>query len=514
MSLGLKGLFGALLATTATQAAVGPVTDLRISNGDVSPAGTSRNAILVEGSFTGPLLKGNKGDNFQVNVINSLTDTDMLTATSIHWHGIVQTGTNWADGSASVTQCPIVSGDSFLYNFNVPSQTGTYWYHSHLHMQYCDGLRGPMVVYDPEDPNKDLYDVDDENTVITLADWYNKAIATIKGPKLADAHLINGKGRAKGGDHPLSVFNVEKGKRYRMRLINMSCEPNYVFSIDNHNMTIIEADGVNTQQLTVDSIQIFAGQRYSFVLDANQPVGNYWIRAKPNIGVDTTTDGGVNSAILRYAGAAEEEPATTVTLLPSSNPLVETNLHPLENLPVPGLPERDGVDYPQIMKIGFANGKWAVNNVAFEAPAVPILLQILSGAQPASIMPQGSVYNLPKNAVVELSFPGAGTGGGVHPMHLHGHTFWVVRSAGSDVYNYDNPIIRDVVNIGGATDNVTIRFKTDNPGPWFLHCHIDPHLEGGFAVVLAEDVDDTASANPVPPAWQDLCPKYNASLSS
>lgn len=45
-----------------------------------------------------------------------------------------------------------------------PSDTpciGTFWYHSHLSTQYCDGLRGPMVVYDPSDPNASLYDVDD-----------------------------------------------------------------------------------------------------------------------------------------------------------------------------------------------------------------------------------------------------------------------------------------------------------------------------------------------------------------
>jgi hypothetical protein len=24
-----------------------------------------------------------------------------------------------------------------------------------------DGLRGPLVIYDPDDPHKDLYDVDD-----------------------------------------------------------------------------------------------------------------------------------------------------------------------------------------------------------------------------------------------------------------------------------------------------------------------------------------------------------------
>lgn len=38
---------------------------------------------------------------------------------------------------------------------------GTFWYHSHLATQYCDGLRGALVIYDPDDPHKDLYDVDD-----------------------------------------------------------------------------------------------------------------------------------------------------------------------------------------------------------------------------------------------------------------------------------------------------------------------------------------------------------------
>ena len=33
-------------------------------------------------------------------------------------------------------------------------------------------------------------------------------------------------------------------------------------------MTVIEADTVNTQPLEVDSIQIFAAQRYSFVVSA------------------------------------------------------------------------------------------------------------------------------------------------------------------------------------------------------------------------------------------------------
>jgi hypothetical protein len=54
--------------------------------------------------------------------------------------------------------------------------------------------------------------------------------------------------------------------RYRFRLVSISCDANWKFSIDNHIMTIIEVEGTNAQPLNVDQIQIFAGQRYSFVV--------------------------------------------------------------------------------------------------------------------------------------------------------------------------------------------------------------------------------------------------------
>ncbi|KAI3603918.1 laccase [Moniliophthora roreri] len=97
-----------------------------------------------------------------------------------------------------------------------------------------------------------------------------------------------------------------------------------------------------------------------------------------------------------------------------------------------------------------------------------------------------------------------------HPIHLHGHNFDVVRVAGSTEYNYENPIRRDVVNAGSTSDNVTIRFTTDNPGPWILHCHIDWHLEAGFAIVFAEATDEWVDTIDPSDAWEDLCPTYDA----
>ncbi|EEB92235.1 hypothetical protein MPER_09286 [Moniliophthora perniciosa FA553] len=184
-----------LLALTAkTFAAIGPETDLVISNGVVSPDGFSRSAVLAGGTTIGPLIVGNKGDTLKLNVVNELNDNTMLQSTSIHWHGFFQAHTNWADGPAFVNQCPIPHGTSFMYEFPVREQSGTFWYHSHLSTQYCDGLRGPIVIYDPDDPFKDMYDVDDESTVITLADWYHEKAKTLVSPT-PDSTLINGLGR-------------------------------------------------------------------------------------------------------------------------------------------------------------------------------------------------------------------------------------------------------------------------------------------------------------------------------
>ncbi|KAF8076150.1 multicopper oxidase-domain-containing protein [Lyophyllum atratum] len=469
---------------------IGPSANLHIVNKNIAPDGFTRSAVLAgstatNAKFPGPLITGFKGSTFNLNVIDSLTDNSMLKATSIHWHGFFQHESSWADGPVGVTQCPISPGHAFLYKFKVPDQAGTFWYHSHLSTQYCDGLRGAFVVYDLFDPHRLRYDIDDDDTVITLADWYHTPAPSAGLVPTPDATLINGKGRYAGGPTvPLAVIRVIKGLRYRFRLVSTSCDPNYVFSIDGHIMTIIEVDGINVQPLEVDSIRIFAGQRYSFVLKANQPIGNYWVRAKPNIGT-TTFDW------WRELGYPP--------------PMLETNLHPLTNPAAPGLPIAGGADVAINLAItfDFATLKFAVNGATFIPPTAPVLLQIMSGAQNAqNLLPAGSVYALPPNKVIELTIPG-GSIGSPHPFHLHGHAFSVVRSAGSSTYNYANPVQRDVVSAGLAGDNVTIRFKTDNC------CHIDWHFEIGLAVVFAEDIPTVGQSNP-PTSWDELCPIYDS----
>nr|AFV15794.1 laccase [Leucocoprinus sp. Tra.sp1.C\ len=507
-------LLGSLVSTVlfvghVQGVSIGPTADMYIVNEDISPDGFNRSAVLAGDaedsvSFPGPLVVGTKGSTFKINVIDDLTDTTMLRSTSIHWHGMFQNGTAWADGTSGVTQCPISPGNSFLYQFTATDQAGTFWYHSHRSTQYCDGLRGALVIYDDDDPYLSEYSVDNETTVIALADWYHTPAPSAGTVPTSDATLINGLGRyASGPASDLAVIQVEQGVKYRFRLVSISCDPNFTFSIDNHTMTIIEVDGNNVEPVVADSIQIFASQRYSFILNANQTISNYWIRAQPNVGT-TGYDGGINSAILRYLSASEEEPTTPEVT--TTNLLAETSLIPLENPGAPG--GSDPADVAYNLAITFNGSAFAINDATYiEEVSLPVLLQILSGTTSAQdLLPDGSVYTLPRNSTIELSLPG-GAVGSPHPFHLHGHAFDVIRSAGSSTYNYVNPPRRDTVSLGETGDNVTIRFSTYNPGPWILHCHIDWHLDIGLAVVMAEAPSDIENLA-VTDSWSDLCSTY------
>lgn len=114
--------------------------------------------------------------------------------------------------------------------------------------------------------------------VITLADWYHSAAPALQAEYFSpsnsggqepvpDSGLINGVGRYNNGPTNIAraVVNVVQGQRYRLRVINISGFAQFQFSIEGHRMTIIEADGIPHEPLTVDSFNIFVAQRYFLI---------------------------------------------------------------------------------------------------------------------------------------------------------------------------------------------------------------------------------------------------------
>jgi FtsP/CotA-like multicopper oxidase with cupredoxin domain len=67
-----------------------------------------------------------------------------------------------------------------------------------------------------------------------------------------------------------------------------------------------------------------------------------------------------------------------------------------------------------------------------------------------------------------------------HPMHLHGHSFQVLKRDGQPVAHN---IWQDTV-IVKRQERVEIAFVADNPGGWMFHCHILEHQAAGMMSVV------------------------------
>ena len=104
--------------------------------------GVIRDALTVNGQAIGPTIEAIVGDKLHITVTNMCLMQEVI---SMHWHGINQIGTPWADGAAFVTNCPITFGSSYEYRFTVDSP-GTYWYHAHIGSQREEGASGMIIV--------------------------------------------------------------------------------------------------------------------------------------------------------------------------------------------------------------------------------------------------------------------------------------------------------------------------------------------------------------------------------
>lgn len=80
-----------------------------ISYATVRPDGFPKVVPVVNGIYPGPTIRGHTGQSVRIVVHNALiTET-----TSIHWHGVKQTGTVWSDG--------MYHTDSFVYHDMISS---------------------------------------------------------------------------------------------------------------------------------------------------------------------------------------------------------------------------------------------------------------------------------------------------------------------------------------------------------------------------------------------------------
>ncbi len=258
------------------------------------------NAITINDSFPGPLIRLKTGKDAVIRVRNELPES-----TSVHWHGIILPYE--MDGVPGVVFPGIEPGQSFTYRFPV-RQTGTYWYHSHTGLQEQLGHYGPLVCQEDEPEPQPC----DREHVVLLSDWtfeepadvlmhlkkwegyYNYQRRTMPDlfrdiasqgflktlenramwarmrmnpTDIADVtaatytYLVNG--LTPGENH---VLLFKPGERVRLRIINASAATYFDFRIPGLKMTIVQADGQDVRPVAVDEFRIAVAETYDVIV--------------------------------------------------------------------------------------------------------------------------------------------------------------------------------------------------------------------------------------------------------
>ena len=433
---------------------------------DVDLGGTIARTLAYNNSVPGPLIRANVGDEVAIAVKNGLDH-----ATSMHWHGIALRFD--MDGVAQGTP-NIDAGRDFTYRFSVP-HPGTYWAHPHTGLDLDAGLYLPVIVDDPAEPGG--YDAE---WIVVLDDWTDgvgsspqqvfDALRSMSGeqmpgmPGMSSAPGVPGVGGVGksdllGGDagditYPYYLINgripaaattfaAKPGQRVRIRLINAGSDTAFRVALAGHRMTVTHTDGYPVVPAQVDAVLVGMGERYDVVVTAGDGVfplvalaegKNAVARALLSTGAGSAADPGFRPAELngRVGTVAMFDAAPEVALAPAA--------------PDTALSARlSGTMMPY---------DWKINGRAF------------GDNQPLTVR-QGQHAT--------LAFTNTATMW--HPMHLHGHTFQVLKADGSPGPR------KDTVNVL-PNQTLTVGLVADNPGIWMLHCHNTYHLESGMMTSL------------------------------
>ncbi|KAG0183291.1 hypothetical protein DFQ28_001822 [Apophysomyces sp. BC1034] len=505
----LETFLAAGLAASSIAQAARVVHDWNITYTTANPDGLKeRRVIGVNGKWPPPAIHVNINDTLVINVHNGLDEP-----TALHPHGQFQNGTVWMDGPAGVTQCPIPPGYDLTYEFPI-IQTGSFWIHSHYMGQYMDGLRSPLVLHNPNEPYK--YD---EDITFPLSDWYHddyhKGLDTfmsVYNPTGAEPVPQSGFMM----ENVNSSLTFQPGKTYRLRLINMSGFSTYFFSIDGHDLDIIEIDGIDTERKTVKSVYLTAAQRISVLVTAKNATSlNYLMHADMDTGMFDVLpeDLKTNVTAPLYYDASHNNFAPSEDVGMGSD---------FDDIAIPPLHRAAAVEPDHQVNLTFnfdvttdGLNRGMFNEIPYLTPKVPTLNTLFSiGGNLSSNVdvygPQTMAYVLKHLDMVEIVLNNLDDGD--HPFHLHGHAFQIV-ARGEGLYTgnkseatwvIDNPTTRDTVLVPGLGYTI-IRFRADNPGVWFFHCHIEWHLETGLAATFIEAPDVALQRMTLPQAFYDLC---------
>jgi FtsP/CotA-like multicopper oxidase with cupredoxin domain len=451
------------LAPGARSAVSGP-RRLILDQAEADLAGSPHPKTRVwafSGRIPGPELRFRQGDRLAVEVENRLRQE-----TTVHFHGIRLP--NAMDGVPHLTQKPIGPGEMFTYAFNLPD-AGTYWYHPHMMSaeQVGRGLYGPLIVEEREP-----LQVDREVTWV-LDDWrlddkaqiddgFGNMMDASHAGRIGNTITINGRAP--------EPFNVRRGERIRLRLINAANARIFGLEFAEHEPMVIAYDGqpVDPHRPSAGRIVLGPAMRIDLVIDmmgqagARFTVTDRFYRRLAYSLIDIVYD----SEPLR------DQPLDTPIALPA-NTMPEPDIpnalrHDVlfqggmmgmmieREMGSPGMNGAIG----SMMQMMHSGRVWRINGVAAVGHVMKPMLTIERGHTVILMMTNMTAWP--------------------HPMHLHGHSFRVISRNGQPTRFRE---WQDTV-LMLPRERVEIAFVAENPGDWMFHCHILEHQAAGMMGVI------------------------------
>ncbi|KAJ4779810.1 Laccase [Rhynchospora pubera] len=451
----------------------------------------------VNGKLPGPTIDVHEGDTLLVHVINE-SPYDL----TIHWHGIFQKLSAWADGPNMITQCPIQSGGSYVYRFNVMGQEGTLWWHAHVSYLRAT-VHGPLIIRPRE---AYPFPKPDKEVTIILGEWWKdnvvdvdtQALLTGGVPNISDAFTINGKpGDQYECSKDMYRLTVYSGKTYLLRIINAALDHQLFFKVAGHSFTVVAIDATYTNPYTTDVIVTAPGQTVDALMVADASPSLYYMSARAYASSKGAYNNSTATAILQYnyntSLSSSSQPLAPKASMPVMPAATDTDTaHRFYTGPTslvrPGNPTTVPLEVSTRMFVAFGLGlatcqpqqllcnqtrgalAASMNNVSFQFPTGISLLEAhYKGAngvyttdfpnKPAVLYDFTSnkmgmapftekatkVKRLRYNETVELVLQNTAIlGTESHPIHLHGFNFFVLAQ---DFGNYEESKARAMYNL-------------------------------------------------------------------
>ena len=505
----------------------------------VNFSGEDVQAMSVGGSIPAPTIEATVGDTLRVTFHNK-----MDVESSIHWHGVLLP--NDQDGVPYLTTSPIRAGKSFTYEYPIIHH-GTYWYHSHTQLQEQRGVYGSLVFH-PKDGEK--YKADREYVAV-LSDWTNEnpmqVLRNLKkdgdyyalkkdsvqswikvfqyGPEAIknrlnsswtrmgpmdvsdvgyDAFLLNGKKES-------AVDELKGGETLRLRIVNASASSYQYVEFAGGPMTIVAADGVDTELKEVDRLKISVAETYDVLVQLPDDNMAYEFRA-------SAEDGTGYSSL--WLGEGHKMVARTI-----EKPnlfLIDHSMHDMD-MDDMKMDSTEGMDHSMHdmdmddMKMDSVDH----SNMGHTMPAGNTAIRMMNEydglrSPVKTTLPVGNpdrevlleltgnmeryVWSFNNKTLAEEDKILIRKGENVrfkfvnrtmmhHPLHLHGHFFRVLNGQG------EYSPLKHTVNVP-PMQTVEIEFYANEEKDWFFHCHNLYHMKNGMArVVRYEDAPGRGELN-------------------